>query len=74
MMIVRSTALFAASLAFLASSAWAWKPTTHQVVAVRGATLLDPSNPLRATLLSNERYLRAGSMGGMSHRLLNLVE
>ena len=58
----RSTVLVTL-LAFLPSLCWAWKPTTHQIEAVRGAELLDPSNPLRETLLSNERYLRAGSMG-----------
>lgn len=41
---------------------WAWKVTTHQAVAVKAAQDL-PDGDLKVTLLANERYLRAGSMG-----------
>ena len=45
-----------------ADHAWAYKVTTHQVVAVRGAERL-PEGDLKSLLLGNEQYLRAGTMG-----------
>lgn len=41
-----------------ACQAAAWKPTTHQEAAVAAAVALDVSNPIRADLLANERYVR----------------
>ncbi|MCI0410164.1 MAG: zinc dependent phospholipase C family protein, partial [Acidobacteria bacterium] len=49
------------ALAFV-DDAWAYKVTTHQVVAVRSAERL-PDGDLKSILLGNELYLRSGAMG-----------
>jgi hypothetical protein len=59
--ILVSTASLSLALA-VADRAWAYKVTTHQVVAVRGAERL-PDGALKSTLLNNEVYLRSGAMG-----------